>query len=55
MRLRSGHLHLRTTHSKEVDGGTELSVSLDVLPENKSIFEEMWPEALKLLKELSEK
>lgn len=40
---------------KEVDGGTELSVSLDVLPENKSMFEEMWPEALKLLKELAEK
>ena len=40
---------------KEVDGVTELSVSLDVLPENKPMFDEMWPEALKLLKELAEK
>lgn len=40
---------------KEVDGGTELSVSVDVLPEHKSMFENSWPEALKLLKELAEK
>jgi len=39
----------------EMDGGTELSVSIDVLSEHKSMFEEMWPEALKLLKELAEK
>mgnify|MGYP006338700043 CR=1 FL=1 len=40
---------------KEVDGETELSVSLDILPEHKSMFEQMWPKALKLLKELVEK
>jgi uncharacterized protein YndB with AHSA1/START domain len=40
---------------KEADGGTELSVSIDVMPEYKSMFEQMWPEALKLLKELAEK
>jgi uncharacterized protein YndB with AHSA1/START domain len=40
---------------KEVEGGTELSVSLDILPENKAMFEEMWPQALRLLKELAEK
>lgn len=40
---------------KEVDGGTELSVSLDVMPEYKSMFEQSWPEALTLLKELAEK
>ncbi len=40
---------------KEADGGTELSVSLDVLPEHKSMFDQSWPEALKLLKELAEK
>ncbi len=40
---------------KEVDGGTELSVSIDVLTEHKSTFEEMWPVALTLLKELAEK
>jgi uncharacterized protein YndB with AHSA1/START domain len=40
---------------KEVDGGTELSVSIDVMPEYKEMFEEMWPRALILLKELAEK
>lgn len=39
---------------KEMDGGTELAVSIDVLSEHKSMFEEMWPEALRLLKELAE-
>ncbi len=40
---------------KEVDGGTEVSVSLDVISEHKEMFEEMWPEALKTLKGLAEK
>ncbi len=40
---------------KEVDGGTELSVSLDVIPEHKAMLEPLWLEALKLLKELAEK
>lgn len=40
---------------KEVEGGTELSVSIDVMPEYKEMFEQMWPGALELLKELSEK
>ncbi len=39
----------------EVDGGTQLSVSIDVLTEYKSMFEEMWPVALTLLKALAEK
>ena len=39
---------------EEVDGGTKLSVSIQVSPEYKSMFEETWPEALRLLKELAE-
>lgn len=39
---------------KEVDNGTELTVSLEVIPEHKSMFEETWPEALALLKQLAE-
>lgn len=39
----------------EVDGGTELSVSVDVPSEYKSMFEESWPVALQLLKEMAEK
>jgi uncharacterized protein YndB with AHSA1/START domain len=37
------------------DGGTELSVDMDVADEYKTMFEEMWPRALQLLKELAEK
>jgi hypothetical protein len=36
------------------DGGTELSVDMDVADEYKTMFEEMWPKALQLLKELVE-
>jgi uncharacterized protein YndB with AHSA1/START domain len=39
----------------EVDGGTELSVSIDTMPEYKAMFEQSWPEALTLLKALAEK
>ncbi len=40
---------------KEVAGGTELFIDQDIQDEYKTMFEEMWHEALKLLKELSEK
>lgn len=39
---------------EEADGGTKLSVSVEVMPEHKSMFEESWPDALKSLKELAE-
>lgn len=39
----------------EADDGTDLSVSIDAMPENKPMFEQTWPAALKLLKELAEK
>jgi uncharacterized protein YndB with AHSA1/START domain len=39
----------------EVDGVTELSVSIDTMPEYKAMFEQSWPEALNLLKALAEK
>lgn len=38
----------------EKDGGTELSVDMDVDEGEKEVFEDMWPRALKNLKELSE-
>ncbi len=37
------------------DGGTEVLVDIDVADEYATMFQEMWPPALNLLKELSEK
>lgn len=37
------------------DGGTEVLVDIDTLDEYKDMFSDMWPKALQLLKELSEK
>jgi len=37
-----------------VDGGTGLSVDMDIAEEMKDEFEEMWPKALQKLKEISE-
>lgn len=39
----------------EKDGGTEVQVELDIIDEYKEMFEEMWPKALQILKELAEK
>lgn len=39
---------------KEKDGGTELTVDMDLDDENKDSFEGMWDEALKKLKEIAE-
>jgi L-rhamnose mutarotase len=39
----------------EKDGGTEVTVDLDTADEYKEMFDDMWPKALQLLKELSEK
>ncbi len=39
----------------EKDGGTEVSVSVDTASEFKEMFDKMWPEALSVLKTLSEK
>lgn len=39
----------------EVDGVTEVLVDLDVADEHKNMFDESWPKALQVLKELSEK
>jgi hypothetical protein len=39
---------------KAVEGGTELTIDIDTTDEYKSMFEEMWPKALEVLKELSE-
>lgn len=39
----------------EKDGGTELSVDMDISPEEKDMMEKMWQEGLKKLKELAEK
>lgn len=39
----------------EKDGGTEVSVDLDLADAYKEMFDEMWPKALLLLKELAEK
>lgn len=38
----------------EKDGGTEMQVEMDSHEEYKKMFEEMWPKALKVLKELAE-
>lgn len=40
---------------KEVEGGTEVIVDMDIESEYKAQFEEMWSGALKALKELAEK
>lgn len=39
----------------EVEGGTRVDVDLDTNEEFKAMFEEMWPKALVVLKELAEK
>lgn len=39
----------------EKDGGTEVTVEMDINEEHKDMFEDMWPKALEKLKELSEK
>ncbi|HRH26497.1 MAG TPA: SRPBCC domain-containing protein [Candidatus Paceibacterota bacterium] len=39
----------------EKDGGTELTIDLDIDSENEDQFNGMWPKALKALKELAEK
>lgn len=36
------------------DGGTEVQVDIDISEEYKETFEEMWPKALQILKELAE-
>ena len=40
---------------EEKDGGTDLSIDVDIYEEMKQEFDEMWPKALEKLKELSEK
>ncbi len=37
------------------DGGTEVIAELDIAEEHKDMFDEMWPKALELLKEIAEK
>ncbi len=39
----------------DTDGGTEVSVDMEVIDEFKAMFEEMWPKGLQALKELAEK
>jgi hypothetical protein len=38
----------------EVPGGTEVTVDMDIEESHKEMFEEIWPQALQKLKELSE-
>lgn len=40
---------------RDKDGGTEVSVDMDVHDDYKAMFEDMWPKALLRLKELAEK
>ncbi len=40
---------------KDIEGGTEVFVEVDVADEYKEEFEGMWPKALEILKNLSEK
>lgn len=37
------------------EGGTEVSIDMDIDPEFKEMFLDLWPKALQILKELSEK
>jgi hypothetical protein len=37
------------------DGGTEVSVDMDITDEYKDMFRDMWPKALEILKTISEK
>lgn len=39
----------------EIDGGTEVVVDMDIQEEYKEEFDKMWPEALKILKEICER
>lgn len=39
---------------KETENGTEVSVDMDIEEEYKEMFDDMWPQALKALKELAE-
>ena len=39
---------------REVEGGTEVLVELDILEEHEEMFAEMWPKALQELKRLAE-
>ncbi|MEK7463924.1 MAG: SRPBCC domain-containing protein [Patescibacteria group bacterium] len=39
----------------EKDGGTEISVEIDINEEYKAMFEDMWPKALRVLKEVAER
>ena len=39
----------------EKDGGTQLTVDMDVADEYKNTFEDMWPKALEVLKKLVER
>lgn len=38
----------------EQDGGTLLSIDIDIADEWKTMFEDMWPKALVILKQLAE-
>lgn len=40
---------------EESEGGTKVSVDLDISDEYKAMFEDMWPKALQILKDLAEK
>ena len=40
---------------KEKSGGTELHVDMDIQEENREMFEKMWTDALKLLKDITER
>ncbi|HWC31068.1 MAG TPA: SRPBCC domain-containing protein [Dehalococcoidia bacterium] len=40
---------------KQSDGGTELLIELDTAPEQREMFEDMWPRALEKLKQISER
>jgi hypothetical protein len=40
---------------KDADGGTEVSVDMDIADEYKEMFEAMWPQALAKLKEVCER
>jgi hypothetical protein len=48
-------MHLKTIHLPKKENQTELKVDMQVDTNYKAMFEEMWPRALKTLKDLSEK